>query len=70
MVVDKNSGAVDNRGGQDYHLSLVAAPTEAEVLARRAAVLKAAEKERQRVCQQGRLLSVKCPAESAATVEN
>lgn len=44
--MDTSSGVFDNNGGADYALPLVGAPTEQQVLERRAAAFEAAEKER------------------------
>ena len=46
VVMDRNSGVFDNKGGQDYSLPLLGASTEQEILDRRAAVYEAAERER------------------------
>jgi len=49
VVMDANSQAVDNNRGQDYHLKLVDALSEEEVLQRQAAMLAQMEEERLQV---------------------
>ena len=46
VVVDRGSGTTDNNGGKDFSLRLLGAPTEAEVAARRQALVEEAERER------------------------
>ncbi|CAL8472333.1 g11876 [Coccomyxa elongata] len=46
VVMDTSSGVFDNNGGADYALPLLGAPTEQQVLERRAAAFEAAERER------------------------
>jgi hypothetical protein len=46
VIMDNNNGVFDNNGGSDYVLPLSGAPTEQEVLDRRAAAYEAAERER------------------------
>ena len=49
VIMDNNSGIFDNNGGQDHFLPLSGAPTEQQVLDRRAETLEAAERERLQV---------------------